>query len=127
MLLWVLRDVDDDAGEDWIEDDIWREVMSGWEGGGIFIYIYVYYFLCILLAEREGMENVCGGEGGGSEAVEVRRGGGGGGGAEIAMIKIAAERKTSSLAHQRLLSLPPNPAAGGAGHDDPAHNERSAG
>lgn len=44
VLLWVLRDVDDDAGEDWIEDDIWREVMSGWEGGDFYIYIY----MCII-------------------------------------------------------------------------------
>lgn len=42
--LWVLRDVDDDAGDDSTEDDIWQ---------GIF---YVYFIILILIFSPESIE-----------------------------------------------------------------------
>lgn len=48
-LMWVLRDVDDDAGEDSSEDDIWLKGGTRCPvGGGI------CNFLCILCILKEG-------------------------------------------------------------------------
>lgn len=67
--MWVLRDVDDDAGEDWIENDIWREMMSGWERGIFFMYRYNFFYV---FSWPSGGRMFAGGSCGGEVEVKVK-------------------------------------------------------